>query len=240
MRQMRGGCGFVAGVAVGVVALAGCAGPSSSSPSAQPPSPVVPSTSPTPSGTSPSTKPTASRSRSASTTSRPATSGTAKPDPRWHFYSGDNHTYTSGWYAGTGKIMIGFGCTPAPYYGPDPRCGKQGFHHGIDVAMPCGTKITSTVTATVVDPASAGRLGSAYGATGFRLRDVVDNRDIVIGHANMVFVKAGDRVHPGEVIAVVGDRGAPDGCHLHFETRPFSGGYTTAVDPSRLLALKRG
>ena len=50
--------------------------------------------------------------------------------------------------------MIGYGCTPAPYYDHDPRCpGAQGFHHGIDVAMPCGTPLFSAVGGVVLDPA---------------------------------------------------------------------------------------
>ncbi len=38
--------------------------------------------------------------------------------------------------------MIGFGCTRAPSYAPDSRCRhSSGYHHGLDIAMPCGTAL---------------------------------------------------------------------------------------------------
>jgi murein DD-endopeptidase MepM/ murein hydrolase activator NlpD len=52
-----------------------------------------------------------------------------------------------------------------------------------------------------------------------------------------VFVRAGQHVSPGERIALAGDSGAPDGCHLHFEVRRAGGGLSTATDPAGLLAL---
>src|SRR5947208_739978 len=73
-------------------------------------------------------------------------------DPRWHFYTDDKHHYTSPWCAGAHRIMVPFGCTEAPYYAHDPRCpGREGFHHGIDIAMPCGTKLYAGRRARVVD-----------------------------------------------------------------------------------------
>lgn len=135
--------------------------------------------------------------------------------------------------------MIGFGCTPAPYYAPDPRCpGGEGFHHGIDVAMPCGTPLFSAVTGTVLEPDAPGSPGAAYGVHPFRIR--VGGRDILIGHTRTVFVQPGARVHPGERIALSSDSGAPDGCHLHFEVRPHGSGYAAALDPAALLRLRRG
>ena len=65
--------------------------------------------------------------------------------------------------------MIPFGCTRAPYYSPDPRCSNdRGFHHGIDIAMPCGTKLRSDRRAWVVSNDS---LGSAYGVNPLLLRN---------------------------------------------------------------------
>jgi murein DD-endopeptidase MepM/ murein hydrolase activator NlpD len=65
-----------------------------------------------------------------------------------------------------------------------------------------------------------------------------DRYDVLIGHAARVLVDPGDRVRPGQVIARAGARGAPDGCHLHFEQRRPDGGVASAVDPTRLLALR--
>ena len=132
--------------------------------------------------------------------------------------------------------MIGYGCTPAPYYDHDSRCpGTQGFHHGLDVAMPCGTRLFSAVRGTVLDPASSGSPGSAYGERPFRIR--TERYDVLIGHARRVFVDPGDRVRPGQRIALASDSGAPDGCHLHFEVRSHGGGVSAAVDPADLLQL---
>lgn len=159
-----------------------------------------------------------------------------KPDPRWRFYTDDTAWHTSPWFRGAHRVMIGYGCNPAPWYAHDRRCpGRQGFHHGIDVAMPCGTPLFSAVDGVVLDPSSPGAPGSAYGTHPFRIR--AGDHDILIGHTIHVFVRPGDRVQPGQRIALAGDSGAPDGCHLHLEVRAVGGGLDTATDPGPLLAL---
>ena len=159
------------------------------------------------------------------------------PDPRWRFYSSDHRLHTSPWFAGRHRVMIGYGCTRAPYYSHDRRCpGRQGFHHGIDVAMPCGTRLFSAVRGRVVDPASAGAPGAAYGPYAFRIRTRT-GRDVLVGHVRRVYVDPGDRVRPGQLIARVNDQGAPDGCHLHFEVRRAGGGLSSAVRPAPYLQL---
>ena len=148
-------------------------------------------------------------------------------DPDWVFYTSDKHHYTSPWYAGAHRIMVPFGCTEAPYYDHDPRCpGEEGFHHGLDIAMPCGTKLYAGQRAKVVDNAT---LGSAYGENPVLLRNRKLGWDLVIGHTRKVFVEPGDKVHRGDVFALASDSGAPDGCHLHFEVRAVEGGLDTAV-----------
>ena len=121
-------------------------------------------------------------------------------DPDWVFYTSDKHHYTSPWYAGAHRIMIPFGCTEAPYYDHDPRCpGDEGFHHGLDIAMPCGTKLYAGRRAKVVDHAT---LGSAYGENPVLLRNRKLGWDLVIGHTRKVFVEPGDKVHRGDVFAL--------------------------------------
>ena len=134
-------------------------------------------------------------------------------------------------------MMIGYGCTPAPYYDPDPTCpGGQGFHHGIDVAMPCGTPLFSAVDGVVVDPLSSGSPGPAYGVRSFRIR--TGSLDVLVGHARRVFVEPGDPVRRGQRIALASDSAASsDGCHLHFEVRRQGGGVSHAIDPAELLQL---
>jgi murein DD-endopeptidase MepM/ murein hydrolase activator NlpD len=152
----------------------------------------------------------------------------------------DTHHYTSPWFEGARRKMINFGCTRAPYYDPSPRCtDDRGFHHGLDVAMPCGTKLFAGVRGWVVRPASQGALGSAYGPHAFRLRNHDKGVDVVVGHVKRVYVAPGDRVRRGQLIARANKLGAPDGCHLHFEVRPLKGGYTSAVRPNPYLMLER-
>lgn len=134
--------------------------------------------------------------------------------------------------------MIGYGCTPAPYYDHDPRCpGRQGFHHGVDVAMPCGTLLRAGVAGRVLAPASPGAPGPAYGVHPFRIR--TGPYDVLVGHTRTVLVEPGQRVRTGQPIARASDSGAPDGCHLHFEVRRAGGGLSSAVDPAKLLRLTR-
>ena len=135
--------------------------------------------------------------------------------------------------------MVPFGCNAAPYYDHDPRCpGSQGFHHGIDVVMPCGTTLTSNVAGVVASPTGPGALGQAYGPYAFRIRDAADGVDIVVGHVKTVFVQPSQRVTTGQRIALSSDQGAPDGCHLHFEVRSIGGGLSTARDPAAYLQLR--
>jgi Peptidase family M23 len=172
---------------------------------------------------------------------RPITTDARHPfnrDPR--FYAQDTHLYTSIWFEGRHRKMVPFGCTTAPYYDPDPRCaGGRGFHHGIDIAMPCGTPLTAGVGGVVADPSGPGELGPAYGLHAFRIRNAALGVDIVIGHTRKVFVDPGETVTRHESIALASDAGAPDGCHLHFEVRPIAGSYTSAIDPLPLLQLVR-
>jgi murein DD-endopeptidase MepM/ murein hydrolase activator NlpD len=159
----------------------------------------------------------------------------AHADPRWEFYTSDRTRYESPWFAGAHRIMIPFGCTAAPYYSPDPRCrGGRGFHHGLDVAMPCGTPLYAGRKLRVVPHAT---LGSAYGTNPVLLRNRRLGFDLVVGHTRRVYVEVGDIVRRGEMFARAGDSGAPDGCHLHFEKRAVGGGLSTAVHPRELLGL---
>lgn len=137
--------------------------------------------------------------------------------------------------------MIGYGCTQAPFYVPDARCDGEGFHHGVDVALPCGTPLLSGVRGRVVTP-TAGAVGPAYGSRPLLLRTTLDGMaaDVLVGHARRLLVRVGEDVAPGDPIAVTGDSAAPDGCHLHLEVREQGGDVTTARDPAPVLRLRAG
>jgi murein DD-endopeptidase MepM/ murein hydrolase activator NlpD len=153
------------------------------------------------------------------------------PDPDT-VYTTDHRYFASPWYDGAWQEMIPFGCTRAPYYPRDTSCprARPGKHHGIDMYMPCGTRLRSAVTGRVVRQPN---LGPAYGRYGLKIRS--GHFDYVIGHARRLLVRPGQRVRPGQVIARSGKLAAPDGCHLHFEKRPAGAGYTAAVDPESSL-----
>ena len=215
--------------------LTACGGPTAEHPSAAlapSPDPSVELTSGAP---SPAEAPT-SAVASVTPRSTPKPTPRERADPRWRFFTDDSARHSSPWFAGSHRVMIGYGCTPAPYYDHDTRCpGQQGFHHGIDVAMPCGTPLLSAVRGVVLDPSTRGSPGSAYGERPFRIR--TDDRDVLIGHARRIFVQPGDEVRPGQRVALASDSNAPDGCHLHFEVRTQGGSVSDAVDPAPLLQL---
>jgi len=232
--------GRFAGAAVAVTVLFGCApsldaGDSSRAlhstdpaQSASPTDPAPPSTDAAPPTTDASPPP------SASDPSQPNATGRKRPPspPKNVTFTKDHHYYSSPWYDGAWQEMIGFGCTEAPYYPRDRSCprSKPGRHHGIDTFMPCGTKVRSAVTGRVVrNPA----VGSAYGKHGLVIRH--GRFDFVIGHARRLKVSPGQHVKPGQLIAISGKSGAPDGCHLHFEKRPAGQGYTSAINPLKSL-----
>lgn len=159
----------------------------------------------------------------------------AAGDPRWVFYTKDKTLYTSPWYAGAHRKMVPFGCTRAPYYSPDPRCRKNhGFHHGLDIAMRCGTRLYAGRNGWVV---SNDALGPAYGVNPLLIRNYHLDRDFLLGHTRKVFVEPGDRIRRGMLLAKASDSGAPDGCHLHFEVRTAGGGLDTARRPLPYLDL---
>ena len=136
--------------------------------------------------------------------------------------------------------MIGFGCNTAPWYSHDARCpGDQGFHHGIDVAMSCGTPLLAGLPGEVLPLDAPGSPGSAYGDNPVRLRiDGPDGPyDVLLGHTREVFVQPGEQVTVGQRIALASDSGGPRRLPPPLRGPPAGGDVTTAVDPSPWLAL---
>jgi murein DD-endopeptidase MepM/ murein hydrolase activator NlpD len=85
-------------------------------------------------------------------------------------------------------------------------------HAGVDLATPHGTPIRAAGAGRVTD---AGWLFGGYG-----ISVVVDHGNGVLthyAHASTLKVSPGDRVSPGETIALEGSTGNSTGPHLHFE-----------------------
>ena len=98
-------------------------------------------------------------------------------------------------------------------------------HGGVDIAAPIGTPIYA---------AHSGVVARAGTATGFGYAVYIRGDDgavTVYGHVNQYFVRAGERVVAGELIAEVGNRGQSTGPHLHVEVHPSGAMYGGQVDP---------
>ncbi len=92
------------------------------------------------------------------------------------------------------------------------RRGKR--HDGIDIAAPLGTEIRAAANGTVL---FAGNHRDGYG----NLVIIKHKNSLVTvyAHTQRYFVKEGEEVHQGQVIAKVGKTGRASGPHVHFEIR---------------------
>jgi len=91
---------------------------------------------------------------------------------------------------------------------------RSGFHTGLDIAQPIGTKIKAAAAGTVE---FAGRSSSGYGV--YVIISHGNGVETLYAHCKEVYVKAGQQVSQGEVIAAIGMTGNTTGPHVHFEVR---------------------
>lgn len=129
---------------------------------------------------------------------------------------------------GTWRVSSGFG----------KRGG--GFHYGIDFAAPIGTPIYAPADGVVIEGSERAE-GSVSGFYNWIWLDcqATVGRDFIFGHMRHrdIYVRKGDRVKAGQLIARVGNEGQSSGPHLHYEewTEPGRVG-GKAVDPAPRLA----
>jgi murein DD-endopeptidase MepM/ murein hydrolase activator NlpD len=84
-------------------------------------------------------------------------------------------------------------------------------HAGIDLAAPMRTPEMAAMDGVVLE---------AGPASGFGLAVYIqhENGDVTVyGHMDEILVQAGQVVHAGDTIALLGNRGQSTGPHLHFE-----------------------
>lgn len=86
-------------------------------------------------------------------------------------------------------------------------------HDGIDIKAPEGTPIKAA------DEGKAVYVSSMRGYGNMVILKHKDDFYTVYAHNKKNIISDGDKVSKGEVIALVGDTGNADGCHLHFEVR---------------------
>ena len=87
-------------------------------------------------------------------------------------------------------------------------------HKGLDIACKSGTSIKSIASGTVIY--------SGYDRTGYGYLIKIDHGNGVqtwYAHCSKLYVKTGEQVNAGDIIAAVGSTGNSTGPHLHLEIR---------------------
>jgi murein DD-endopeptidase MepM/ murein hydrolase activator NlpD len=95
----------------------------------------------------------------------------------------------------------------------DPFSGHKRFHNGVDIAAPMGTPVKAAGPGTVIFSGRTAGYGNLV---------EVDHGDGLVtryGHNAQNLVAVGDRIEPGQAIALVGSTGRTTGSHVHFEVR---------------------
>jgi murein DD-endopeptidase MepM/ murein hydrolase activator NlpD len=98
-------------------------------------------------------------------------------------------------------------------YRQDPITGRQSFHEGCDIVAPRGTPVIAAADGTVTFSGWHEGLGRAV---------IIEHGygyQTTYGHNNTLYVKKGDTVKRGDLIAQVGSSGRSTGPHLHYEVR---------------------
>lgn len=97
-------------------------------------------------------------------------------------------------------------------FGPRTGFGSSN-HQGIDIAGSYGQDIVAADGGEVI-------LADWYYGYGLLVQIKHDNGDITYyGHCSELFIKKGDKVYQGQVIAHMGNTGESSGVHCHFEIR---------------------
>jgi murein DD-endopeptidase MepM/ murein hydrolase activator NlpD len=96
-------------------------------------------------------------------------------------------------------------------YRRSPFTGQRELHEGVDVATRVGSPVVATANGVVI---RAG-IDNSYG----KMIEIDHGYGVLTryGHNSVHFVKAGDQVKRGQVIAEVGNTGRSTGPHSHYE-----------------------
>ncbi|MDA8100483.1 MAG: peptidoglycan DD-metalloendopeptidase family protein [Nitrospiraceae bacterium] len=106
-----------------------------------------------------------------------------------------------------GWVTSRFGTRTSPF------SGILKFHEGMDIAAQTGTPVVAAADGVVVKAGFSTGYGNMVEIHhGYRIRTLY-------AHNSRLNVKAGQRVHRGDVIAYAGDSGSSTGPHLHYEVK---------------------
>jgi len=115
------------------------------------------------------------------------------------------------------KVGSGTFIKPLASYTISSAYGSRsgGFHRGLDMATKSGTDIKAADGGTVT-------YSGWYGQYGYMVEiSHGGGWSTVYAHCSKLYVKTGDKVYQGQVIAAVGSTGQSTGPHLHFEVRKY-------------------
>lgn len=115
-----------------------------------------------------------------------------------------------------GALRDGFGPRPNA-----PVAGVSGYHRGQDIGASCGAVVRAAAAGRVIEAGWGGTYGN------WVLLQHAGGVQTGYAHAERLFVRRGQQVKAGTVIAGAGSTGASSGCHLHFEVRV----QNTAINP---------
>ncbi len=103
-----------------------------------------------------------------------------------------------------------------PVAGGYVSCGFYGYwgHTGMDIAANVGTAVYAAASGTVTK--------AVYNSTGYGYHIIISHGggvETLYGHNSKLYVKAGEWVEQGQLIAAIGRTGRATGNHCHFEVR---------------------
>ena len=103
------------------------------------------------------------------------------------------------------------------FYNITSRMGRRWniMHSGLDIACPSGSPVIAAADGEVKTSTFLGNYGYAIVLQHNQLNHI----QTVYGHNSVLFVKEGEKVKKGQVIALSGNTGHSTGPHLHFEVR---------------------
>ena len=104
------------------------------------------------------------------------------------------------------------GGTITSRYGVSSRL-RVSTHTGLDIAASTGTDIKAVADGTVISAKYTGSYGNLVKI------DHGNGIETWYGHTSKMYVKEGETVKAGDIIAAVGSTGNSTGPHLHFEIR---------------------
>ena len=120
-------------------------------------------------------------------------------------------------YLNTPSIYPAYGRISDPYgWRNHPITGKRSFHHGLDIGNKTGTPIYAVADGKISSTGQQKYFGR-YIAISHKFGYQTN-----YAHLNKIFVKKGDEVKRGQIIAEMGNSGRSTGSHLHFEVLRYS------------------